>query len=111
MNRPDIFDMYTQGFPAGSQYLPLAVNGVELNYEQEPIERPNGLPFNTWLQIISGSGEVIVDRKKSRRLRRDGYFTQSQHTLCLLCNDRKMARQFHYFQRIGLRANPEHTQY
>lgn len=65
MISPDSFDIYTQGFPAGSQYLPLAVSGVELNYEQEPIERPNGLPLNTWLQVLSGSGEVIVDRKKA----------------------------------------------
>lgn len=65
MNSQVPFDIYAQGFPADSQNLPLVINGVVLNYEQEPIERPNGLPFNTWLQILSGAGEVIVDRKKA----------------------------------------------
>jgi AraC family transcriptional regulator of arabinose operon len=65
MNRPDSFDFYARGYPADSQDLPLVINGFSLDYEQEPIDRPNGLVFNTLLQIVSGAGEIIIDRKKA----------------------------------------------
>ena len=54
-----------KGYAADVKQLPLVLNSFALDYQQEPIDRPNGLPLNTWLQIIHGSGEVIVDGKKT----------------------------------------------
>jgi AraC-like DNA-binding protein len=57
--------IYTHGYPAGDQRLPLIISGLALDYHQEPIERPKGLQLNTWLQIVSGSGEVFINGKKA----------------------------------------------
>ena len=48
-----------------NQQLPLVLNSCALDYNQEPIDRPIGLPLNTWLQIVHGSGEVIIDGQKA----------------------------------------------
>jgi YesN/AraC family two-component response regulator len=53
-----------EDFMTDRQQLPLILNGFAMDYRQEPIERPNGLPLNIWLQIVHGSGEVIIEGKK-----------------------------------------------
>lgn len=57
--------IYQRGFPDDRQELPLLLVGLAVDYDQEPIDRPNGLPYHTWLYIVSGSGEVIVDGRKA----------------------------------------------
>lgn len=70
-------DNYTQGYPDGGQRLPLFVAGFALDYLQEPIERPRGLPLNTWLQIVSGTGQVCIDGKRAVAREGDAIFLQA----------------------------------
>jgi hypothetical protein len=63
MNRPDSFDFYARGYPADSQDLPLVINGFSLDYEQEPIDRPNGLVFNTLLQLLSTEKRLSLNKE------------------------------------------------
>jgi len=65
MNKPTSAGIYSSGYPDDEQRLPLTVKGFALDYQQEPIERPKGLPLNTWLQIVSGTGEVFINGKKA----------------------------------------------
>lgn len=44
--------------------LPYYFDGVGCNYEQEPINRPNGYGDYQWIQCRSGKGEVYLNKKK-----------------------------------------------
>ncbi|OUM95213.1 MAG: transcriptional regulator [Thermobacillus sp. ZCTH02-B1] len=41
--------------------LPLAVESVGINPEQERIVRPDGYPYYHWLQTLSGSGRITAE--------------------------------------------------
>ena len=41
--------------------LPLAVESVGINPDQERIVRPEGYPYYHWLQTLSGSGRITAD--------------------------------------------------
>ncbi len=47
-----------------NQILPLSLNGFLVNNKQDPTNRPNGTPFNQWIQCIEGSGELILNSRK-----------------------------------------------
>lgn len=44
---------------------PLSINLLGMMHNQEPINRPNGLPFFQWFYCESGRGNVIIENRKS----------------------------------------------
>ncbi len=50
---------------ADHQDLPLTFVGMGFDHLQEPVERPSGIPIHNWLQVVEGSGEVIIDGQKA----------------------------------------------
>lgn len=46
-------------FPA--ELLPLQLETIGMNPEQETLERPNGYPYFHWLQTLEGEGELSVN--------------------------------------------------
>jgi AraC-like DNA-binding protein len=48
--------------------LPLYIDSVSNNWEQEDINRKKGYPYVHWLQTINGEGEVIVNGQTIRLL-------------------------------------------
>ncbi len=54
----------TEEFIYSNPGLPLSLDGLLFYYPQEPIKRPNGIPFYQWIQCIKGAGEVILDEQK-----------------------------------------------
>lgn len=43
------------------QSLPYYVNGVGIDYDQEPICRPEGYPFYQWIQTRRGAGHLVTE--------------------------------------------------
>lgn len=58
-------DIITDSRPADRQQLPLTFAGLGIAHEQEPIERPRGLPLHSWLQVISGAGQVNINGRQA----------------------------------------------
>ncbi|MFD2114544.1 AraC family transcriptional regulator [Paenibacillus yanchengensis] len=46
-----------------SELLPLQLETIGINPEQESINRPDGYPYYHWLQTIEGEGDLIINRK------------------------------------------------
>lgn len=59
-------------YPTPAESLPLQLETIGLNPEQEPIHRPDGYPFYHWLQTIEGEGELIVQGKTHKLPERSG---------------------------------------
>ncbi|WP_379132078.1 AraC family transcriptional regulator [Paenibacillus sp. sgz500958] len=47
----------------GGQSLPITVDSVGFNPEQEAVSRPNGYPMYHWIQTDSGEGKIVFDNK------------------------------------------------
>lgn len=45
--------------------LPLQLELIGVNHHQEPIVRPNGMPFYQWFYCVKGQGEFIVNGQRS----------------------------------------------
>jgi len=75
-------------FPVPTEPLPLQMETIGLNPEQEPIQRPDGYPCYHWLQTIEGEGELRTDQTSFKLPERSGillppesrhfYFAKSQ---------------------------------
>ncbi len=59
-------------FPTPSESLPLQMETIGLNLEQEYIERPEGYPCFHWLQTLEGEGELNVQGKAFKLPERSG---------------------------------------
>lgn len=59
-------------FPTPSETMPLQMETIGLNHDQEPIHRPEGYPFFHWLQTLEGEGELIVQGKSFKLPERSG---------------------------------------
>lgn len=51
-------------FPA--ELLPLQLETIGMNPDQETLERPNGYPFFHWLQTLEGEGELSANGQTSK---------------------------------------------
>lgn len=58
-------DLFLRGYETDARQLPLFLEDFRLRHPQEPVERPGGIPFHTWLQCVKGTGEVIAGGMKS----------------------------------------------
>jgi len=47
-------------FPTPAEPLPLQLETIGINPDQEPIDRPNGYPCFHWLQTLEGEGELTA---------------------------------------------------
>ena len=59
-------------YPVPAEALPLQMETIGLNPEQEPIRRPEGYPCFHWLQTIEGEGELLADGLSFRLPERSG---------------------------------------
>ncbi|RKP57206.1 AraC family transcriptional regulator [Cohnella endophytica] len=59
-------------YPTPAESLPLQLETIGLNPEQEPIQRPDGYPLFHWLQTIEGEGELNVQGKLHKLPERSG---------------------------------------
>ncbi|TFE28539.1 AraC family transcriptional regulator [Cohnella luojiensis] len=59
-------------FPTPSESLPLQMETIGFNPEQEHIQRPEGYPCFHWLQTIEGDGELNVQNKIFKLPERSG---------------------------------------
>lgn len=57
-------------FPA--ELLPLQLETIGINPEQETLERPNGYPYFHWLQTVEGEGELAMNGQIWRMTERSG---------------------------------------
>ncbi|MFC4599235.1 AraC family transcriptional regulator [Cohnella hongkongensis] len=58
--------------PVPSDALPLQMETIGINPEQEPIQRPEGYPCYHWLQTIEGEGELLTEDASYRLPERCG---------------------------------------
>lgn len=54
--------------------LPLVLRFLGINHLQEPVNRQHGLPFFQWFYCATGSGEIIINHKKSVVHKGQGFF-------------------------------------
>ncbi|HHV09870.1 MAG TPA: AraC family transcriptional regulator [Clostridiales bacterium] len=64
MSKNERDEAFAEDFISSNPGLPLSLDGILFHYSQEPVKRPNGVPFYQWMQCISGTGEVILDDQK-----------------------------------------------
>lgn len=57
-----LYQFHSKGFP---QTLPLQLWLFGVNYLQEPVRRPQGVPYYQWFFCAKGSGELILGQKRS----------------------------------------------
>jgi len=55
-----------------AELLPLQLETIGINVDQEPIERPNGYPYFHWLQTLKGEGELSVNSQTWKLTERSG---------------------------------------
>ncbi|MFC5467925.1 AraC family transcriptional regulator [Cohnella suwonensis] len=60
-------------YPTPAELLPLQLETIGLNSEQEPIARPRGYPCFHWLQTIAGEGELRLHGKAYKLPERSGF--------------------------------------
>jgi AraC-like DNA-binding protein len=65
-------------FPTPSEPLPLQMETIGINPEQEFIQRPEGYPFFHWLQTIEGEGELTVQGSTLKLTERCGVLLHPQ---------------------------------
>ncbi|XID94094.1 AraC family transcriptional regulator [Paenibacillaceae bacterium WGS1546] len=58
--------------PVPPEALPLQLETIGLNPEQEPIHRPDGYPCFHWLQTLEGEGELRANGDSYRLIERSG---------------------------------------
>lgn len=58
---------------AEKKRIPLYLQLITLDYHQEPVQRPSGIGINQWFLCTSGTGEVIIDGKRSIVHAGDGF--------------------------------------
>jgi len=51
--------------PSGEQSLPLIVESVGYNPDQEKINRPNGYPLYHWIQTVDGAGSLVSGNNRT----------------------------------------------
>jgi len=59
-------------YPIPTEALPLQIETIGLNPDQEPIQRPDGYPCFHWLQTIEGEGELIAEGESFKLPERSG---------------------------------------
>ena len=47
-----------------TQSLPIQLWMFGINHHQEPIRRPQGVPYYQWFYCVSGQGELIIDNQR-----------------------------------------------
>lgn len=55
-----------------AELLPLQLETIGINTEQELIERPSGYPYFHWLQTLRGEGELVTKNKSWKLTERSG---------------------------------------
>lgn len=55
-----------------SELLPLQLETIGMNPDQETLERPNGYPYFHWLQTLEGEGELSMDGQIWKMTERSG---------------------------------------
>src|SRR4051812_28762602 len=59
-------------YPIPAESLPLQMETIGINPDQEPIIRPDGYPCFHWLQTLEGEGELVVQGKSHKLPERSG---------------------------------------
>ena len=57
--------LYQFHFKEFSQTLPLQLWMFGVNHLQEPVRRPQGVPYFQWFYCVKGRGELILDQQRS----------------------------------------------
>lgn len=66
---------------SATDFFPLRLELLGINHHQEPILRPNGLPFYQWFYCVKGKGEFIVNNNRSIITKNQGMliYPQTSH--------------------------------
>ncbi|WP_338464942.1 AraC family ligand binding domain-containing protein [Shouchella rhizosphaerae] len=55
-----------------SELLPLQLETIGIQYDQEPVTRPHGYPYYHWLQTLAGEGELSMNGRTWNMPERSG---------------------------------------
>lgn len=68
---------------------PLQARIIGIDYSQEPVNRPSGLPFSQWFYCVKGKGEFIINHQRMILSEGQGGFILANvpHSYCGLTED------------------------